>query len=612
MRFAFAAALTGLALLCVPSPVRAEADPANTTAVQPRHPLIPTILGALAARGETVDDPAEAAWVSELLGFYAAAGTEPLWVGAQGLSPRGAGINAEIRQSDQYGLDPTKFDLPQIMAGVADAATLGAAEAKISLAAAKYVWHARGGRVDPATLSLWLDQSPRVVYASRILQTLSDSSDPALTLRAEHPRHPQFELLRQALLKARGGGPPEEPAPVIAPGPKIVSGDHHPDVVLVRRRLGLRAGNGDDTLFDDELADGVNQFMREEAGVRRKWVIDDAVRAAMSQSPKSRPGSEAAWIAKILVNMERWRWVPEDFGPLHVWNNLPEFETRVVKGGEVIHRERIIIGQPHTQTPVFSNTMRRVIFQPTWGLPPSIKVHQFGNRGDIGGTLERRNMKIVDDDGTVIRSSRINWGKVDIRNVPIVQGPGPGNPLGRLKFVFPNAHDVYMHDTPDKDLFSASVRTFSHGCIRVHNPERLAEVILGETRGWTPADVKRQLAIKDTLQVDLLQQVQVHNTYFTIVADEAGGLRSLNDVYGHDKRIGDALAGKPIDQIAANDPALAQLRENQELAKRGAGGEAKRSRYSRYADSRYSEPTRPRVRNGQPKSKPLFNLFKTF
>ena len=174
--------------------------------------------------------------------------------------------------------------------------------------------------------------------------------------------------------------------------------------------------------------------------------------------------------------------------------------------------------------------------------------------------------------------------------MPIVQGPGPGNPLGRLKFVFPNAHDVYMHDTPDKDLFSASVRTFSHGCIRVHNPERLAEVILGETRGWTPADVKRQLAIKDTLQVDLLQQVQVHNTYFTIVADEAGGLRSLNDVYGHDKRIGDALAGKPIDQIAANDPALAQLRENQELAKRGAGGEAKRSRYSRYADSRYSAP----------------------
>ena len=579
------------------APVLAETDPADSWTQSARNPDIQGILAELAAYGEATDDDVEAAWVSELAGYYAAPGTAPLWVSKGRITARGEAIMRELSSADQYGLDASQFDLPA--AGDSDAK----AEAKLSLAIIKYVWHARGGRVDPSQLSLWLDQTPRVVYASSAIRQFIDAPDVAAALRAQHPQHQQFEALRQALLRARGQIEEPKPAPLVLTGSKITEGQRHIDVALVRRRLGLSTDKDNETLADEDLIEGVRQFMRQAGFGKKKRFIDDDVRAALNNADaNAKPRDNKAVIEKIIINMERWRWVPEDFGALHVWNNLPEFESRIVKNGEIIHRERIIIGQPHTQTPVFSDAMSRVDFQPTWGLPPSIKLRQFGNRGDISASHERRNMKIVDDDGTVIRPSRINWGKVDIRHIPIVQGPGPGNPLGRLKFVFPNAHDVYMHDTPDKGLFNSSVRTFSHGCMRLRNPQQYAEIILRERRGWTPADVAKHLTYKDTIKIDLAQHIPVHVTYFTLVADESGTLRSLNDIYGHDKRIAEAMNGVPVAKIAARDPALAQLRENQELARRSGARDSRRSRQLRVAS--YSKP-RSGQRSGS-KPKPFF------
>ena len=152
------------------------------------------------------------------------------------------------------------------------------------------------------------------------------------------------------------------------------------------------------------------------------------------------------------------------------------------------------------------------------------------------------------------------------------------------------------------------VRTFSHGCMRLRNPQQYAEIILRERRGWTPADVAKQLTYKDTIKIDLLQHIPVHVTYFTLVADASGGLRSLNDIYGHDKRIADALNGVPVEKIAARDPAMAQLKENQELARRSGSRESKRSRQLRVAS--YSKP-RPAQRPSVQKPKPFF-FFKSY
>jgi murein L,D-transpeptidase YcbB/YkuD len=214
--------------------------------------------------------------------------------------------------------------------------------------------------------------------------------------------------------------------------------------------------------------------------------------------------------------------------------------------------------------------MNHIIFQPEWGVPESIKLRQIlpHMRGGDYGVLARRGMQIRDGK-RVINPARIKWATVDIRNVPIIQGPGPGNPLGRLKFMFPNHHDVYMHDTNDKYLFNDTERTFSHGCIRVRDPERFAEVILGEVEGWSADDVARQLKVKSTARIELKTHLPVYNTYLTSWVNSDGSVVQFKDIYGHDKRYSDALAGKSIKLIASRDPALALKKQNDELRKGG-------------------------------------------
>ncbi len=544
-----------------------DAKATQSPATESGSPLTLAIVEEANARGSLEKDRTLQAWLSEIEGFYRSPGAKPLWVDDRGFTQNGLGLADEISKAYTYGLDSAQFQLPDLQATDLSPSDLAAAEISLSVAAAKYVWHARGGRVDPSKLSLWLDQSPRGIYASEVLGVFTRSRDAAAILRSYHPRHPQFENLRQAYLKERGLIAPEVLA-AIAPGPKVQLGGRHPDVVSVRQRLGLTVS---DPAFEDVLDRRLVGAIREamyEAGYERKNGIDDDVRREVSKINRARAGSNKALVDKMLVNLERWRWMPETMGRFYVWNNLPEFLTRVIKDGTIIHQEKIVIGTPSTQTPIFSDSMSHVIFQPEWGVPESIKIRQLLPRlkGGDYSVLDRRNMQLRGPDGKPMRAGRLNWSKVNIRDVSIVQGAGPDNPLGRLKFIFPNAHDVYMHDTPSKDLFETTVRTHSHGCIRVKNPDRFAEVILGETQGWSPADVKAQLAKRPTYQVDLTSPVPVHNTYFTITADADGKVTSSADVYGHDRRVLDALNGKSIAAIAAADPALAQRLQNKILA----------------------------------------------
>ncbi len=531
-----------------------------------RHALIGPILAEIEKRGLSPSDDLAKSWLSELAGYYGAEGTTPLWIHADGYLPRGWEAVTAMQNAGDYGLDAADFPVPEILTNHPSEAEVVAAEVQVSLAVTRYAFYARGGRIDPTKLSLWLDQKPSAaVYASDVLRQIAARGDVSAALRSFHPQHPQFELLRRAYLAERGGA--STPPAAIPSGPVLKRGDRSADVPLIRSRLDVTSESGDDTLVDRALLRAVRTFMSEQ-GYGRKRVIDDEVRSALSKPVTTGGTKKKALLEKYVANMERWRWLPAEFGALHIWNNLPEFETRVVRDGNVIHQERIVIGTAKTQTPVFSDQMSHVIFQPEWGVPESIKIRDLMPRlrgGDFS-VLARRNMRISAN-GKEISPSRFNWSKVDARSVPIVQRSGPSNPLGQLKFIFPNAHDVYMHDTPSKSLFNSSERTFSHGCIRVRNPQRFAEVLLGQVDGWSPDDVQRQLKIKDTRQVNLVNPIPVHNTYFTIVVGEDGTVRSLKDVYAHDRRVADALNGKSLQQIAAGDPAMALKRENERLKK---------------------------------------------
>ena len=538
----------------------------ESEATSDRLAALAAIAADLDRRVEVARDPVEKSFLSQIAGHYREYDAEPLWTSAGGLTEAGRALYDELAQADAYGLDPSQFTLPVLPIAGASVAARAAAEVDLSLSAVRYAWHARGGRVDATQLSRWLDASPKTIYAGDVFRAIAAAGgDPVEGLRSFHPKHPQFELLRQAYLEARGDVA-ARPLPVLAAGSRIDVGMRHPDVILIRQRLGLEVTEDAD-LLDRRLMRAIRATLNE-GGFELKRYVDDGVRDALNRDTPPSRGARRETIDKFLVNLERWRSTPDDMGSLYIWNNLPEFQTRVVKAGEVIHQERIIIGKPNTQTPVFSDEMNHVIFQPEWGVPESIKLRQIlpHMRGGDYGVLARRGMQIRDGN-RVVNPARINWSKVDIRNVPVIQGAGPGNPLGRLKFMFPNHHDVYMHDTNDKYLFESTERTFSHGCIRVRNPDRFAEVILGEVAGWSSEDVARQLKIKTTTRIDLMAHLPVHNTYLTTWVNQDGTVMQFKDVYGHDKRYSEALAGKSVQLIAARDPALVLKKENEELRK---------------------------------------------
>ena len=624
-RFCFAVAIIMVAAILGLLPF-VSVPGAHATEAAPDRSLITAIAAEARSRTDVEKDRMVRAWLSEIEGFYRVADAKPMWVDDNGPTINGLAIADEISKAYTYGLDNNQFQLPDLTGTTT--ASLARAEVALSLATAKYIWHARGGRVDPSKLSLWLDQSPRNFYAAEVLNAFTSTADAAAVLRSYHPRAQQFEYLRQAYLRERGLVAPAV-LTAIVPGPRIALGERHPDVVSIRQRLGYVSKDpAYDDVFDRRLLGAVREVMYN-AGYERKNAIDDDVRSEVSKISRGSQGGNKALIDKILVNLERWRLMPATMGNLHVWNNLPEFVTRVVKDGAIIHQEKIVVGTSSTQTPVFSDIMSHVIFQPEWGVPESIKIRQLLPRlkGGDYGVLERRNMHIKNPDGTRMRSTRLNWSKTDIKDVWIVQGAGSDNPLGRLKFIFPNKHDVYMHDTPSKDLFETAVRTHSHGCIRVKNPQQFAEVILGETQDWSKADVKAQLAKPATYKVILRSPVPVHNTYFTVTAGADGKLVSSSDVYGHDRRMLDALNGKSIATIAAADPALIQKRQNKEMQENVASIAPLRpkprpaSALGRvtvatkvpsifgYYPKTYAKPAPSYLRKAPPAPKPFFSFF---
>ena len=552
----------------LPSP-NAQTNATSQPLAEPATDLGVALRERISALLKETKSEAERDTLERINGVYAARRYAPLWVAGGAFSPKSDAAIAEIRRAGDWGLDPAAFDLPRLAPG-ATPDTIAAAEVQLSRAVVKYAAHARGARVDPSQLSLWLDQRPRPVDVEALLPSLARGHRARRRAAPAASAASRLKRLREAYLALRAPG--EKPRDVVPEGPRILPGETHPHVAIVRRKLGVASPAEGAELYDDELAARLRSFVRQTTGrnQRKDVAIDDKVRALLNKPSKDERDS-APTRQKILVNMERWRYLPDDLGAFHIWNNLPEFETRVVRDGAVMHQERLVIGKTNTQTPVFSDRMEFVVFNPDWGVPNSIKIKDLLPSLAAGddSILDRYDMKIVAN-GKVTHASRIDWGRTDIREVSIVQNPGPSNPLGQLKFMFPNRHDVYMHDTPSKNLFASSVRTFSHGCIRVRNPRRLAEVIFAKDRNWTARDVSARLQSRiENNRIELAQPIPVHNVYFTLVADEKGGLKSLPDVYGHDKRVGDALDGKSVEQIAAADPARRLAKEIAGLAQSG-------------------------------------------
>lgn len=554
------------------APIGAPAAPAFLSSEQPLLLSVRRKLLAPLPDGTTQADR-DGLWM-----FYAAR-TEPVWVDRKGWTPKAMATIDEIKRADDWGLQASAFEIPVLAAQASGAppaeSDLAAAELGLSLAALKYARYARGGRIDdPATqLSSYLDRKPTLRRPLLVMEQLAASDAPAEVLRALHPQHAQFEKLRQQYLAHRDAGA-RETVTIPTKGSKLYPGTTHKDIALVRERLGVHAVGGVTDVYDEELAEVVRAFQEKHDISPANGIINAKTRRALNEGKQVSP-------ATLLANMEQWRWMPQDLGETHVWVNVPEFTVSVIDHGQVVHSERVIVGELDKQTPIFSQDLKTIYFHPRWNVPESIKVKEIlPSLARGGGYFHRQGMKLVRN-GREVKASSVDWGKADIRNYDVYQPSGPGNALGRMKFTFQNKHSVYMHDTQSKGLFGASQRTFSHGCVRVKNPQRLAETLLGIDKGWSAGEVDGLLdGEPEELGVPLNQHIPVHITYFTAQVDDAGDVTTEKDVYGHEKRITQALEGK-WDAIDKGSDHLAQVELARRLDDAETTGRAKARRSGR-------------------------------
>jgi murein L,D-transpeptidase YcbB/YkuD len=491
-----------------------------------------------------------------LVEYYSIPAKPLLWVDENGITDRAKSVLKEIARADDYGLRAIDYQLPNPDSFDPDDRTaidwLADAEVEISFAVLRYAHDARGGRIKPSRLSKNLSPALSLPEPLDVLDKIAVERDPAFFLRGFQPSHPQFELLRQKLLEIKGESDPSKPSIVIPDGAVLKKGIEHEHVALLRKRLKVSSNGGNESLYDDAVDEAVRTFQK------LHGVVPDGLVGAGTRRLLNQETHEQAYLVKqrlILLNMERWRWLPYDLGPFYVNVNVPEFMARVVKEGRVVHATRVVVGKPDTQTPIFSDEMQEIVFGPYWNVPTSIKVEEirpylkeetawlFG--GWNTSVFQRHGLRIRYG-GREVDPGTIDWDRVDIRSLEIFQPPGPDNVLGRVKFVFPNKHDVYMHDTTQKELFAKLVRAESHGCVRVQNPDALAAILLDYDQGWSAARVESAIQYGYDQHVALSRKIPVHITYFTLWVNDDGSMSTFGDLYGHDARLAAALFGDSV------------------------------------------------------------------
>ncbi len=495
-----------------------------------------------------------------LVEFYAGRDDKPVWVTEKGLNERALKAIAEIKQVGKYELDPKDFAVPTqeelTSGGELTSSALAQAELKMSYAILKYAKYAGGGRINLSSLSKYLDRHPQIPDPVILMTKLSESDDPGKELAGLHPTHPQFKLLLAALRKSRTAKP--EKNVFLPDGPTLRAGDRHEQVVILRERLKveLPEASGDEEVdplvFDQVLEDAVKVFQSAK-GLEDDGIVGSGTRQVLNAKPADKRKT-------LLVNVERWRWMPRNLGAMNIQVNIPEFKFRVKKNGNIVHEERNIVGKLTNQTPIFSDVMETIVLNPYWYPTQNIIRNEIlpGARKS-GRFVSKNGFEVLSTSGTPIDPESVDWYAAGPRDFSFRQPPGASNALGEVKFLFPNKHAVYLHDTPAKNLFNSQMRAFSHGCVRIRNPRRLAEILLGN-EGWSRGTVHDKINHRENQHYSLKNKIPVHITYFTAWANPDGSVQYFSDIYKHDVRVYAALHGLPVPRDPI-DPVAVRARE---------------------------------------------------
>jgi L,D-transpeptidase YcbB len=458
---------------------------------------------------------------------------KPLWHEGADRTGKAEELLAVLRTAEEDGLDISAFVAPAPEDSSAEA--IARADIALSRAVIAYARDARGARImNPAALSKMIDAKPDVPTVEAVLAALETASESSAALQAYQPQHAGYKALKKALAKAREETVTTED--VVPAGKTLRLGQSDETIIALRRRLGVDAQT-DEMLFDEPLAEALKDFQRAN-GIRATGVLNAVTTAALNGEPLNGSAPQKVGVAEIITNMERWRWMPANLGYNHIFVNIPEFRLTIIENNAQTHETRVVVGKPETQTPVFSDEVEFVVVNPTWTVPPSIALKEYLPKlRDNPYAMQERGFEVVRN-GRPIDPGTIDWFSPP-RDVAIRQPPGERNALGHIKFMLPNRHAVYLHDTPKKQYFEQDARAESHGCIRVQDPFALAEMVLGT--GWPRDRVERLIGGQRERKITLARHMPVHLAYFTVMADADGNITQWRDIYRHDVRVKKAL-----------------------------------------------------------------------
>jgi len=501
-------------------PVKAASNVAP--ADQPVADRLRETFGAKSSR--YFDRKAERAAVEK---FYTAREFAPLWTQAGTLTDSGKGVTARLKDAASDGLNAADYPVPDFAAAATPDA-LAEAELKLTASMLDYARQAQSGRMHWSQVSADIQYPEHPTDPSEVLANVTTAKDASAALDSYNPPQKLYRELKAKLAELRGQG--SGPVIQIAEGPAlrfIPASRKQPAVAMedarvpqLRAKLGI-SENPDDTHYDAKVAEAVRKF-QDGAELKATGVLDDRTVKALNSPKRDRQ------IDTVIVNMERWRWLPRQLGAPSVGNayvvlNIPDYTLKVMQNGAQIWNTRVVTGKPGIHaTPLLTETMKFITVNPTWNVPPSIIYNEY--------------LPALQQDPTVLERMGLRLEHARDGSIHISQPPGEANALGRIRFNFPNKFLVYQHDTPDKHLFAREERPFSHGCMRVQNPDQYAATLLNITmpnEHYTPEKIRGMYGHSE-IDIKFPTPIPVNITYQTAFVDDAGKLQLRKDVYGRD------------------------------------------------------------------------------
>jgi murein L,D-transpeptidase YcbB/YkuD len=501
--------------------------------------------------------------------FYQKRGGAPAWIENRKPRPQMDALIKVLERTDREGLDPALYNAPFLRARRVEAGRgfLSMKGFNESEAANLDVWlsylylqYASDLTSGVGSLShadsAWKIRDKKADVLAQLEQAL-ERNQVAESLDQMTPRHVQYTALRDALAKYREleqhGGWPLLPVQL-----KLKPGQQHAAVPLLARRLAVTGDytgppREQETVYGADLQEAVKRFQR------RHGLEPDGVLSAATVAQMNVPVAQR--VQQLALNLERWRWLPVDLGERYILVNVPEYRLEVWDHGQVPLSMRVVVGKKDTPTPIFNDDMTHVVFAPYWNVPPDIVKNETVPQAlRDPAFLARTNMEVLDKSGNPVDPASID--SANIGDYRFRQRPGASNSLGLVKFMFPNQFNVYLHDTPADSLFARATRSFSHGCVRVEQPDKLAQYVLADQPSWTVERINDAMHGGQEKTVKLSRPLPVYLGYWTARISADGILQFRNDLYGVDARqsamLSQALARLKTTAAAAGAAAQAQ------------------------------------------------------